>query len=313
MATVSRTEHDEAFRHEALFYAGEDEFLDGASAFIRDGLDANEPMLVVVDAHKIEALRAELGRDAKGVTFADMAHVGHNPARIIPAWHDFVSAYASSGRRLRGIGEPIGPRRNAHELIECQRHESLLNLAFADATAFWLLCPYDTEAVDESVIEEARRSHPWVDGDESDVYRDIDEIVAPFDVPLPEPHVEPAMLAFGRGPLGAVRSFVTRHATAAGLSSAQTADLVVAVNEVATNSLCHGGGRGALRVWREAETVVCEVRDQGFIHDPMVGRRRPATYRHGGRGVWLANQLCDLVQIRSNQSGTVVRMHMHLR
>lgn len=275
-------------------------------------------MLVVVDAHKIDALRAELGRDAARVCFADMAEVGHNPARIIPAWQDFVSEHASGGRRLRGIGEPIGPRRSADELVECQRHESLLNLAFADAPTFWLLCPYDTDAMDASVIEEARRSHPYVGerrpgGRESDEYRDLDAIAAPFDVPLPEPDVEPAVLAFGRGPLGAVRAFVTRHATTAGLGSAALADFVVAVNEVATNSLCHGGGRGSLRIWRDGDAVVCEVRDHGFIDDPMAGRRRPVTYRDGGRGLWLANQLCDLVQIRSNPSGTVVRMHMLIR
>ena len=74
-----------------------------------------------------------------------MAHVGHNPARIIPAWHEFVAQHAAPGVRLRGIGEPIFPERSADELVECQRHESLLNLAFADADAFWLVCPYDTQ------------------------------------------------------------------------------------------------------------------------------------------------------------------------
>jgi anti-sigma regulatory factor (Ser/Thr protein kinase) len=308
----------EAFRHEALLYAGFDEFLEGTLAFIRGGLEASEPTLVVVDAHKVEALQAELGAEAGAVCFADMADVGHNPARIIPAWHDFVAEHAASGRPLRGIGEPIGPRRSADELIECQRHESLLNLAFAEAPAFWLLCPYDTEAMDEAVVDEALRSHPYVGeglpgGERSALYRDLHAVAAPFDVPLPEPAVEHAVLPLGGGPLGPVRAFVARHAQAAGLSPAQTADLVLAANEIATNSLCHGGGSGTLRMWRDGDTVVCEVRDRGFIDDPMVGRRRPVTYRDGGRGLWLANQLCDLVQIRSNTSGTVVRMHMRCR
>ena len=318
VAAVTPHSRADAFRHEALLYAGMDEFLDGSLAFVRDGIEAGEPTLVVVDAYKIDALRAGLGRDARAVRFADMAAVGHNPARIIPAWHDFVTEHGAGSRPLRGIGEPIGPCRGRDELVECQRHESLLNLAFAEVPAFWLLCPYDVDAMDESVIDEARRSHPYVGekqagGDPSTAYRDLHAIAAPFDLPLGEPSGEPAELRFGGGPLGPVRAFVGRYAEEAGLTAAQVADLVLAANEVATNSLCHGGGRGALRLWRDAETVVCEVRDQGFIHDPMVGRRRPATYRHGGRGVWLANQLCDLVQIRSNQSGTVVRMHMHVR
>ena len=31
-----------------------------------------------------------------------------------------------------------------------------------------------------------------------------------------------------------------------------------------------------------------------------------------GRGLWLANQLCNLVQIRSSPEGTTVRLHMRL-
>jgi len=46
----------EGFRHEALLYAGDQEFLAGTSAFIRDGLSADEAILVVVSAAKIAAL-----------------------------------------------------------------------------------------------------------------------------------------------------------------------------------------------------------------------------------------------------------------
>ena len=62
-----------------------------------------------------------------------------------------------------------------------------------------------------------------------------------------------------------------------------------------------------------ADAVVCEVRDGGHIDAPLVGRERPSLERPGGRGLWLVNQLCDLVQIRSFPTGTVVRLHMRLR
>ena len=44
-------------------------------------------------------------------------------------------------------------------------------------------------------------------------------------------------------------------------------------------------------------------------------RRSPAASARvhgqpGGYGLWLANQLCDLVQIRSLPAGTAVRLHM---
>jgi MEDS: MEthanogen/methylotroph, DcmR Sensory domain len=125
-----------SFVHEALLYAGRDEFVASALSFIREGLEADEPTLVVVDAAKIRTLRSQLNGDGERVLFADMADVGTNPARIIPAWRDFVDEHAVGGRSVSGIGEPIWAGRSASELVECQLHESLLNLAFASGRTF---------------------------------------------------------------------------------------------------------------------------------------------------------------------------------
>jgi anti-sigma regulatory factor (Ser/Thr protein kinase) len=99
---------------------------------------------------------------------------------------------------------------------------------------------------------------------------------------------------------------------AAGLGADPSDDLELAVDEIAANSLLHGGGRGVLRIWVEGSSLVCEVADDGVITDPLVGRREPALDRTGGRGLWLANQLCGLVQIRSGAAGTTVRLHTRL-
>ncbi len=302
------------FRHEALLYAGDQEFVDRTVPFLRDGVAAGEPALVVVSAAKVERLRSELGADADRVLFADMDDVGANPARIIPTWRDFVDDRAAPGRGLRGIGEPIRADHSAAELVECQRHESLLNLAFDGTPGFWLMCPYDTSPLDAAVIDEARRSHPFVAQGgahrESDGYRGLDAIAAPFGEPLPDPPAHATELAFGHEMLKAVREFVTRHASDAGLDGQRADDLMVAAHEVATNSLRYGGGGGVLRLWSEDEAVICEVRDAGQIDGPLVGRERPPGDRTGGYGLWLANQLCELVQIRSSSSGSVVRLHM---
>lgn len=306
-----------AFRHEAYLYAGESEFLTGAAEFVRDAVDSGEPVLVVVSGPKLERLRETLGAEADGAQFADMDEVGSNPARIIPAWHEFVMHHSSPGSRVRGIGEPISAERTPDALVECQRHESLLNLAFADAPAWWLLCPYDTSTVDAAVVAEARRSHPFVveDGSsrESVDYRGLEAVAAPFDVPLPEPPGRPAELSFEAGPLAPVREFVGAHAALFGLSGRQASDLVTAANELAANSLRHGGGRGVLRIWQDRDTVVCEIRDAGRFDGPLAGRERPPLDREDGRGLWLANHLCDLVQIRSFATGTVVRLHLRRR
>jgi anti-sigma regulatory factor (Ser/Thr protein kinase) len=105
---------------------------------------------------------------------------------------------------------------------------------------------------------------------------------------------------------------VQRFSLAEGLDENSTDDLVLCVDEMVSNSLLHGGGSGVLRMWREPTEVLCEISDAGSITDPLVGRENPAVDRLGGRGLWLANQLCDLVQVRSGGSGTVVRLHVHL-
>jgi anti-sigma regulatory factor (Ser/Thr protein kinase) len=299
----------EGFRHEALLYSGPDDLVAGTLPFLSAGATAGDPMLVVLHAAKIDRLRDALGSDAQAVTFADMGEVGSNPARIIPAWRAFVDAHP--GRRLRGIGEPIWAQRSMDELVECQRHEALLNLAFADAEGFTLLCPYDLETLDPAVIDQAHHSHPVVvrDGVQhaSAHYVAAD---APFAEPLPDPPADAHVVAFDRDALGAVRDLVAAQAIAAGVSQPRAGDLVLAVNELATNSVLHGGGQGVLRVWCEADALVCEVADGGAITEPLAGRRRPSDGDLGGQGLWLCNQLCDLVQIRAFPGGGVVRVHM---
>ena len=243
-----------------------------------------------------------------------MEDVGSNPARIIPAWTDFVGGHG--GQPVSGVGEPIWAERSPAEMVECQRHESLLNVAFADTVAFTLLCPYDTSTLDADVVAEARRSHSYMGCDgravRSDDYLGTEAFERPFREPLPEAPPSSSVVLFGIGSLGGLRSVVWREAMKAGLGERRAADAVTAVNEVASNSLIHGGGSGVLRLWFTDESFVCEVSDKGVIETPLAGRVRPAFDARGGRGLWMVNQLCELVQVRSFSTGTTVRMHIRL-
>ena len=276
---------------------------------------AEEPILVVLAAAKIAALRRQLNGDAALVSFADMTEVGSNPARIIPAWQQFVSEQQAPGRRLWGIGEPIWAGRRAAELDECERHEALLNVAFGDPE-FSLLCPYDTVALSPTVIDEARRNHRLVREDgvsrTSSAFPGSEVLAAPFDRPLAPVPSQASSLGFDAGSLARLRSFVMARASTLGLTAERADDLVLAANEIVTNSLVHGGGCGTVQLWREPDNVVCEVRDRGTITDPLAGRARPTPLSERHRGLWLANQLCELVQIRSTSSGTIVRLHVRV-
>lgn len=305
---------EETFRHIALLYSGERAFVDATEAFIRDGIAAGEPTLVLVSAPKIELLRQALGDDAERVLFADMAEVGANPGAIISACDDFVRDGRAHGQRVRCVGEPAYPGRSDDELTECHHHEALLNLAFADARGFCLLCPYDVYALPPVALDSACQTHPYLEEDgilrRSSVYRGEELAAAPFDEPLDDPPAGAYDVAFDRDSLGAMRAFVGELAADAGITGPRRDDLLLAISELATNSVRHGGGDGTLQVWHDGDSLVCEVRDRGTIEPPLVGRRRPAPASLHGYGLWLVNQVCDLVQVRARDGGTVVRMRM---
>jgi anti-sigma regulatory factor (Ser/Thr protein kinase) len=306
---------EQGFHHRTLFYSGDDAFLAGTLPFIREALAAEEPVLVAVGNERIPLLKDALSDDAPRVLFTDMRVLGSNPARIIPAWRRFLDDNAADGP-VRGIGEPVWFGRSDHELTECQRHELLLNVAFDRGPAWQLLCPYDVDALDDEIIMAAAESHPFI-GEQgamriSDIYAGTGGAASVFDGRLPDPMTEPTEVEFTGEELGTLRQSVAGVAFDAQLPEARVADLVLAVNEVASNSVYHGGGLGKLRMWREGETLICELRDRGRISDPLVGRIHPSLEQWSGRGLWMVNQLCDLMQIRSDAAGSIVRVHMRL-
>jgi anti-sigma regulatory factor (Ser/Thr protein kinase) len=297
------------FEHEAVFYRDDDEYLAGTLPHIR----AAGAALVAVPTAKRQLLEQALGGDAERVAFADVTETGRNPACIIPLWRDFLRE-AGSGP-LVGIGEPVWPGRSDAELVECSRHESLLNLAFDGGRPWHLLCPYDAAALEAGVLEDACRNHPRLArGDESwasDDYTGPRAVLTrPDSLPAPADHT--VELPFGAGELGLVRRFVTEAAHRAGFSGERLEDVVLAVNELVANTIRHAGGHGVLRMWADSKTFFCEVTDPGRIADPLAGRSRPSRRRESGRGLWMVNHLCDLVQMRSTKAGNVVRLHMSL-
>ena len=233
-------------------------------------------MLVAVADGKAQLLRGALGEDAGRVLFTDMEALGRNPACIIPAWRDFLDD--AGPEPVLGIGEPSWPGRSDAELVECSRHEALLNLAFDGGRDWRLLCPYDAAALEPDVIDEACRNHPHVRWNGTS--RSSGDYGGNGGPRL-------GRRAAGAGAAGrraapsrtpSSRSCATSRPTAPaapGVDPDRLPDLVLAVNELATNSLRHGGGRGVLRIWEQDGTLCCEVDDGGRIDDPLVGRERP--------------------------------------
>lgn len=296
------------FSHEAAFYRGLDDFVRTVLPFVREGIEGGEAILVALPPDRLAALRDALGSDADAVTFVDMRELGANPACIIPEWRRFLEESVGDGP-VRGVGEPVWSGRRPVEVEEAELHEALLNLAFDDGPAWRLLCPYDVSELPGEVVEEAVRNHPLAETALVDVtYGGHEHALEVFAASLPEPEASTDVIAFGAEDLAGLRSVVGRLSDQAGLGREAADDLVLAAHELATNSVCHGGGHGTLRTWSERDAFVLEISDPGMIEDPLVGRDVMHELSEHGRGVWMANQLCDLVQVRSGVGGTVVRL-----
>jgi anti-sigma regulatory factor (Ser/Thr protein kinase) len=304
------------FDHPALFYRGADEYLAGTVPFVRDALAAGEPVAVAVPGPNLDRIRAALGGDAKRVRFHDMTRAGANPGRILPGVL-LAFADAHAGQAVRIVGEPIWPGRGPLEYPACVQHEALINAAFAGRAAR-ILCPYDVAGLAPEAVEDAYRTHPVVATpaarEASPWYEDPVTVARSFNLPLPDPPPDAATTTIQLSGLAEVRAFVTDAAKAAGLGLERTDDLIIAVNELATNTAAHTApGTGTLAIWTEDGNLVCQVCDSGHIAAPLAGRvPPPPNSPHGGRGLILVNQLCDLVRVHTRPGATTIRLHMRL-
>jgi anti-sigma regulatory factor (Ser/Thr protein kinase) len=188
---------------------------------------------------------------------------------------------------------------------------ALDNLAFAFAPAEpEIRSSYDTAALEPAVIADGGRNGPPPTRAGCGVTEQ--EQAAPLRTPPPPlpPPGDDAVFHTYRTDLAKVRALVLQQGRAAGLTESRATDLVLAVSEVAANTLRHTQSAGTLAIWRQPGELVCEIQDEGTIADPLAGHRRPGPDATGGHGLWLVRQVCDVVELRSDETGTTIRMHM---
>jgi anti-sigma regulatory factor (Ser/Thr protein kinase) len=119
---------------------------------------------------------------------------------------------------------------------------------------------------------------------------------------------------FGREEITLVRHEVTGSLTAAGLCGDRLHGYVLAVNEVVTNVVLHAGGQGRLTLRLAGDSAWCTITDSGpgiparYLSRPEV----PGAFEVGGRGIWLAYQLCDEVTMATGPIGTTIGLRIAL-
>lgn len=303
-----------AFRHIGLLHDTADGYTRGCASFVRQGLDAGDPVLVAVPGGNARAIRDELGGGAPGVLFTDMAVAGRNPGRVIVSLLDFADSHPD--RRVWVVSHSVWPARSSLEYTACVTLDAFLNAAFAgrDAT---ILCPYDRSRLPERAIADALRTHPVLaDGTntwDSPEYGDPIGIARLVDQPLPPPPPQAGRYTISRPEdLRWLRRTLADVGAAALLPDTRVRQLTVAVNELASNSIEHGGGLATMAIWTEPGLFVCQLDDAGTFDNPMAGWTPPPPGSDRGRGLLIVHELADLVRIHQRPDGTSIRIHINM-
>ncbi|NMO52906.1 sensor histidine kinase [Actinoplanes sp. TBRC 11911] len=297
--------------HEAFVYDDDEDFVAALVPFLTDGLRDGEAVVAAVAKHNTNLLRRGLGDDADRVTFIDRDTWYVRPATTIAGWTDLLTSVRARGHEsIRIIGEVAFGSRTRHD--SWVRYESAVNDIFATAPA-WIICPYDTRRLPGRIIADARRTHPVVTADRrgpSESYQQPADLLRTLAEPLPPISRAPLVTMSLDVPMGARRARYVVQAVAEGLGWPRPAidDLLLAVTEIAVNSVIHGRAERHLSVWIEPTAITCEVTDHGDgLADPLVGYRPPAQSVEHGVGLWLAHQLSDWMATDRRDGTTRVR------
>jgi anti-sigma regulatory factor (Ser/Thr protein kinase) len=300
--------------HQALLYETAEQFLASAVPFVSEGLRQGDAVIAVTTDVNAELLRQNLNGGRDHVTFIEASRWYDSPSRTLAAYHRQVDGLNHEHERLRVLGEPIWAGLDELETAEWGRYESIVNVSLAAAPAR-IMCGYDRRALPAAILDDARRTHPELAvglgaehsaayADPSDYYQERNSIS------LAERPVDDVEWLPIYDDLAPMRAFVALHAARLGVPADRLDEFILAINEVATNALRHGGGHGEVRLWATERRVVCEISDGGTASDQFLGFLRPDPHAGQGHGLWIARQLCDLLEIRTGQPGTTVRLHV---
>jgi anti-sigma regulatory factor (Ser/Thr protein kinase) len=298
--------------HQAFIYGSEQEFIDVALPFVEDAIAAGEPALVAVQKRNVENLRAAMGGAPPGVTLFSVEQWYDTSARTRDKFGRWIAEHAD-GTRVRLIGEPPWAIGHDAQVRDWARYESVLNVAFAEYPVTFI-CSYDARVLPPEIIGYARSTHPEIVGshgaEDSETYEDPLAFCTRLDDAVTRPTGNPdTEISFGLADLPAIRRSIGHVAIGAGLPRSRAEELVLAVNEIATNAVVHGSAPATVRIWHAAGELVVEVSDSGDgIADVLAGQLTPSTMGLGGRGIWLTRLVCDAVEIR-NGSGCTVAIH----
>lgn len=278
--------------HDAFVYDTDDAYVSTLVPLMRRAIAAGDTVMSVVPAHNAALLRHALGADADEVGFVAADQWYDHPVTTI-ARYDEVLRRQPAGVSAFVVGEvQFGDHQS--DWTAWTRYEAALNevLKHHDAR---VICPYDARSLPAPVLDHARCTHPHLvtatGAEASAEYLAPEELFALLPPTVEIPSDPPALdLAVDTNLRAARRAFVD-VANACGIAPLVVADLTLALSEVLSNAIEHGGGAARLRVWTADGGLTCVVDDTGpGIDDPLLGYSGPPAGSASGYGTWIARR-----------------------
>ena len=295
-----------SFRHNAFVYESFEEYVERGVAFLREGLEAGEAVVVGDTPRRLTAMREAFGADARQVSFCDVSSIYTRPARTLAAYCGLFANELRTAPSVRAIADvQLGP--TPWESAEWTGYEALTNVAYSHLPV-WLVCTYNMYRAPDPMLEGVWRTHPEVLTDEwqeSDAFDDPRAVVRTFTpTPQPLPALRPVAV---RDDIDVFRERLASELAAENVTGAKALDMLLAGTEIAANALTHGGGIEEVQVGRAEGRFVCEVIDRGRgFDDPLAGYRAP---RNGTRtGLWVARQLAWRLEFFHAPQGFTARI-----
>lgn len=316
-SSVRRCQDDViGLRHDALLYRSEEEFLHGLVPFLREGVDNGRPTVAVVGRDNQPALREALGPKACSVRFIPSEDWYRRPVRTIAAYRRLVTEMQPPARGPAHVVGEVHFGETELERREWVRYESVLNSALADLDVH-VVCPYDVRSLPGEVVAASARTHRRLFGEDprarGDGYVDPEEFLR-SERSVPPPGDRSSTIEMdGMEPISTLRHRLGEVAGQMGIEGDLRDDFLLAVNEIVTNAVLHGGGVAEVTVGRNDDLLVAEISDRGRgIDSALLGYLPPPPDELGGRGIWLARQLVDGVDLIGSGRGTIVRLAVRL-
>lgn len=299
--------------HTFVAHRAADELTASVVPFVRAGLAAGRPVYVNVAHTHLALLQDAVGGDAQRVTWTDTDEWIPHPARRLRAIEDLLAAEAAAGRQVSFVGTCAWPTGPAPLVREWERFDAALHDVLVEHAAS-MLCVCDATIVPPDVVERCRGFHPELG---VDPLEENPAHVAPAAflaesrasaLPIPE-H---AARLVGQITPGTARRFLHDVTGEDALAHAHRDELTVVLSELVTNSCQAGSQTITVAFWRDTHGVALQVDDDGTgFEAPLAGYRRPPAESEGGRGVWIARQLADVVEVVPRAPGMSVRVHLY--